>query len=121
MSEYGGVLGGVSTSRAVAAAVMCLLVVWFEIFLDAPLTPTLTTIYVVLLAYGVADAFDSVREHPAYRLASSIWAVLGLMLLYLGPLENSPVVLAVVGLMSVNVLVEAYNYRHGTAHLRIDW
>lgn len=121
MSEYGEVLGGVSTHRAVAAAVMCLLVVSFEFFLEAPLTLTLAATYAGLLGYGVATAFDSVREHPAYHLASSVWAALMFVLFYLGPVEDSPFVLALAGLMGVQALVETYNYRHGASHMRIDW
>lgn len=121
MSGEGGILDGVSASRAVAAAVMCLLVTSFAVFLDDTVTPTLAAVYALFGVYFVAIAFDSVRAHPAYHLVSVTWTVVMFALLYLGPSENSPFFLALAALTALGALVEAYNYRHGTSYLRIDW
>lgn len=121
MSGDGGILDGVSMPRTVAAAVMCMLFGSFAVFLDDTVTPTLAAIYALFVAYFVAMAFDSVRAHPAYHLVSVAWMVVMFVLLSLGPGENSPFFLALATLTALGALVEAYNYRHGTSHLRIDW
>lgn len=120
MAGDGGILDGVSAYRAVVAAAMGLLVASFALFLDDAVTPTLAAIYVLLVGYFVATAFDWIREHPAFRLASTAWTAVMFVLLSLGP-ENSPFFLALAALTALGVLVEAYNYRRGTSYLRIDW
>lgn len=121
MSGDGGLVDGVSTYRAVVAAGMCLLVTSFVLFLDETVTPTLAAIYVQFVGYFVATAINWIREHPAFHLVSTAWTAVMFVLLYLGPVENSPFFLALAALTGAGVLVEAYNYRHGTSHLRIDW
>jgi hypothetical protein len=75
---------------------------------------------VLTAAFMSASAFDSVRAHPLYGLSSAVFSALvcGLASALTG---GDVFLLIVTGLALLGVVVELYNYRHGTSSLRLDF
>ncbi|SFG10111.1 hypothetical protein SAMN04488063_1421 [Halopelagius inordinatus] len=111
--------GGISRYRAVVAAVFTALVVLWVAFV--PLSPVAVALAAVSVVYFVANAFDSVRSHPLYDLASAAFVALLFALWYSISDADSAFLAALTVLAALGVVVEAYNYRHGTSHLRFDF
>lgn len=88
--------------------------------LDEPFSPEFIAVAAVGLVYVGTSMFDVVREHPMYNLASAICTVLIFGGIYLLESRQGVIFLALAVLSVFGVLVETYNYWHGTSYLRID-
>ncbi|MDS0297475.1 hypothetical protein NDI76_01800 [Halogeometricum sp. S1BR25-6] len=97
-----------------AAALLATLVLVF----DRPLTVEFVALAALILGFALASAFDAVRSHPLYALASTVETALLFGLLYVG--VGGPFFLALACLALVGVAVELYNYRNRTSYLRFE-
>ncbi|WP_172795750.1 phosphatidate cytidylyltransferase [Haloferax sp. Q22] len=109
---------GVSRWRLVVFAVVTTVLAGLLSLTDEPVSPALAAMGLLTLVYMFAGAFDAVREHPGFPLASAVYTTL----LFAGGYASGALsnllwgVLAV--LSALGVAVKAYNYRHGTSYLR---
>ncbi|WP_128475791.1 phosphatidate cytidylyltransferase [Halorussus pelagicus] len=110
---------GLSVGRLSVTVILLALVVAAAVY-DDPGLPSLVLVGTGI-AFFAASAVRRVREHAAWNVASNAALVVwGLALFVAG---SDPTALAsllvVVGL--VGVVIESYNYRHGTSYGRISW
>ncbi|WEL27736.1 phosphatidate cytidylyltransferase [Haloferax volcanii] len=112
---------GVSRWRVVVFAVVAAVFVGLATLIDGPVDPVLAAMGLLTLVYMAAGAVDTVREHPAFPLASAVYTTFLFAGGYVsGALSN--LLWAVLAVLSAfGVVVEAYNYRHGTSYLRLDF
>lgn len=112
--------GRASVYRLVVLVVFLAVVGLAVSFSDEPLEPTFVAMSVLVAAYLLASAFDSVRNHPLFNVANAAWLTVVFALWYVST-DGSIVVLAFVVLSAAGTVVEAYNYRNDTSYLRIDF
>ncbi|RDI70679.1 hypothetical protein [Halopelagius longus] len=110
---------GISRYRAVVAALFTVAASLYVAFVSIP--PLVVIVAVIAVVYSVASAFDTVRTHPLYNLASAVFAALLFGLWYVASNTDGLFLLALTVLSAFGVAVEAYNYRHGTSYLRLDF
>ncbi|MFB6122048.1 MAG: phosphatidate cytidylyltransferase [Haloferacaceae archaeon] len=110
-------VSGFRLAVAVAVVVAVVAVVWA---FDQPTPPFLVAMVALTAVYLVGSSVDAVRASPRYHLASACYTALLLGVWYVATGADSPFLLGLTILSLVGVAVEAYNYRHGTSHLRID-
>ncbi|MFK8214003.1 phosphatidate cytidylyltransferase [Haloferax volcanii] len=112
---------GVSRWRVAVFAVITVVLAGLFSLTDEPVSPALAAMGLLTLVYIASTAVDAVREHPGFPLASAVYTTLLFAAGYAsGALSNLLWgVLAV--LSALGVVVEAYNYRHGTSYLRLDF
>lgn len=111
--------GGVSRYRAAVALLFTVAAFLYVAFV--PIPPLVVVVAVIGVAYSVASAFDGVRSHSLYNLASAAFAALLFGLWYVASNDDGLPLLALTVLAAFGVVVEAYNYRRGTSHLRVDF
>jgi len=116
-------LNGVLTIGAVlsAAGAVGLVVV------AGPAKPAAVAMLLLCAAFFAASAFPTVRAHRSYNVLNASYVATLFALWYLVLRSSSgvgSVVVDAVGVFAVlaagGLLVELYNYRHGTRHLRVD-
>ena len=109
ISVYYGAVTAVFTVSAVLVQVIY-----------GPLSQVLAVLLGISVVFFVGRTFNVVRAHPLYHLLSAIYigVVFGVLYLFTG--SDSVVLLAVTGFALLDVVVETYNYRNGTSHLRFD-
>lgn len=108
-----------SRSRAVLTALFALVVV--GLLLSASPSLPLVLLGALTVLYFGASAFDVVRSHPAFPLASAAYTVLLFGLWYAISDSDGPLLLVFTALAAAGFAVEAYNYRYGTSYLRFDF
>jgi hypothetical protein len=108
----------VSPSRVGVLLVVAALLATLVFVFDRPLTAEFVALAALILGFTAASAFDAVRSHPLYALASAVETTLLFGVLYVG--VGSSFFLALACLALVGVAVELYNYRNGTSHLRFE-
>lgn len=110
---------GFSVFRALVALLFSILAAALVWFTSEPLSPLLLLMFVLMTAFLVASAFDTVREHSLYTLVSALWTAT--LFAIWSVLESSLFAGVFAVISGVGVLVELYNYRHGTSYLRLDF
>ncbi|GGC63480.1 hypothetical protein GCM10007209_26980 [Haloferax sulfurifontis] len=109
---------GVSRWRLAVFAVVAVVLVALLSLTDESVSPALAVMGLLTLVYMFAGAVDAVREHPVFPLASAVYTTL----LFAGGYASGALSNLLWGVLAVpsalGVVVEAYNYRHGTSYLR---
>lgn len=113
--------GRASVYRLVVLAVFLAVVGVAVAFSDAPLEPTFVAMSVLVAAYLLASAFDSVRDHPLFNVANAAWLTVVFALWYASTGFESVPILVLAVLAAAGTVVEAYNYRNDTSYLRLDF
>lgn len=112
---------GVSPYRLALAVAFGLVAVAVVVLTNDPLTRPFVAMFVVLGELSLlASSFDVVRAHPLYDVGHAV-SLTALFVLWYVAADRSPVLAGLAVLAAAGVVVEAYNYRHGTSYLRIDF
>ncbi|MFC4450250.1 hypothetical protein [Halorussus aquaticus] len=108
---------GLSVGRLSVAVVLAALLVAAAI--DGDLRPSSLVLVATGVVFFVASAFRRVRHHAAWNVTENAVLLVWGLALYLGDSDPSVLGLLLVAAGLLGVVVESYNYRHGTTYGRI--
>ncbi|NEU57159.1 hypothetical protein [Halorussus sp. MSC15.2] len=110
---------GLSVGRSSVAVVLLALLV--AAARGGNLRPSSLVLLATGVVFFVASAFRRVRNHAAWNVTENAVLLVWGLALYLGDSDPVGLALLLVAGGLLGVVVESYNYRHGTTYGRITW
>ncbi|WP_248898151.1 phosphatidate cytidylyltransferase [Haloplanus halobius] len=107
--------------RGTVTVVFLLVIGGFVFGIERQIPPSLALLFGMTFVFLLGSTLNTVRAHPLYRPLSAVYTTLLFGIAYVSTGFETTFLLALMGLSILEVVVEAYNYLHGTSYLRLDF